>query len=178
MKKTFLIGILIVTIITSMVAGTLAVYSNTIQETGAADALRFYIGTSETKTTDLKLAPGASDEFTFNVTNVNPTDNAVTEVPMDLSITTTIPEGFGQIDVELAGVENAVKTVNEDGSVTFTAINWCAASVEKTNRVELNYTWVDDNDSAMQYNVGGGNDSATADSGFTVTVTGTQHVGD
>ncbi len=178
MKKTLLIGILIVTIVTSMVAGTLAVYSNTIQENGAADALRFYIGVTDSKTADLKLAPGLSDDFEFRVSNVNPVDLAVTEVAMDLSITTTIPEGFGEIEVELSGVENAVKTVNEDGSVTFAVSNWSTASRVKTDKAVLRYTWVDDNDSAAQYNVGGGNDgTATADSAFVVTVTGTQHVG-
>ena len=88
MKKTLFMGALALTIATSMVAGTMAVYTHadtlagTTNDTGSAK--KFYINSTAKNDINIKLAPGNEEFWDFQVTNHK--DHIVTEVPMDLKL--------------------------------------------------------------------------------------------
>ncbi|MEF9878853.1 MAG: hypothetical protein RSE58_08725 [Clostridia bacterium] len=86
MKRTLLILLLITLISTSLLAGTLAVYNSTIDlKTADISAKRFYIGVGNEDAFDIKIAPGETQEYAFEITNLNQEGQA-TEVDMNLSI--------------------------------------------------------------------------------------------
>ena len=88
MKKTLFMGALALTIATSMVAGTMAVYTHADTLAGATNdtvsAKKFYINSTATDKINIKLAPGNEEFWDFQVTNHK--EHIVTEVPMDLKL--------------------------------------------------------------------------------------------
>ena len=81
-------GALALTIATSMVAGTMAVYTHADTLAGATNdtvsAKKFYINSTATDKINIKLAPGNEEFWDFQVTNHK--EHIVTEVPMDLKL--------------------------------------------------------------------------------------------
>ncbi len=96
MKKLIIMGALILTIATSMVAGTLATYTITLSPiAGNVSANSFYIGASETYFPDIKLAPSEKSEWTFDVVNFK-ADGTINEVDTDMTITLNVAEKEGK----------------------------------------------------------------------------------
>ena len=91
MKKVLLVSALVLTIVTSMVSGTLAVYNiklATVAE-GPVVAANFVLtGAGDTSfSTKLLIAPSETVSKVFTVSNMNADGSIISEVSMDLVIT-------------------------------------------------------------------------------------------
>lgn len=195
MKKTLFMGALALTIATSMVAGTMAVYTHADTLAGATNdtvsAKKFYINSTATDKINIKLAPGNEEFWDFQVTNHK--EHIVTEVPMglklkvDLKNAAALPDLVctlyrvdGDKDVALASGTRA------DGSTTIELekLGEFAPNVEKDSTYKLGFYWKDTAGSNDALDTAIGSDGAIKDdgqanpgdtlSGISVTVTGTQ----
>lgn len=105
MKKVLLVSALVMTIVASMVSGTLAVYQTTLSEIpGSVTAKKFIIteGVTGDFTTPVKIAPTESEVMTFSVTNDN---GAVSEVDMNVEVTIVLDD---------ISVDDTNTSLNED----------------------------------------------------------------
>lgn len=195
MKKTLFMGALALTIATSMVAGTMAVYTHADTLAGTSEdtlsAKKFYINSTATDNINIKLAPGNEEFWDFHVTNYK--DNIVTEVPMDLKLKVDLKNAAalpdlvctlyrvdGDKDVALASGTRA------DGSTTIELekLGEFAANDKKDSTYKLGFYWKDTagSNDALDTAIGSGgaieDDGQTNPgdklSGISVTVTGTQ----
>ena len=92
MKKTLLIVALVLAITTSIIAGTMAYYTITLDELveGEVVAKEFILEHGDnTFDEDMRIAPGESQKWTFNIKNFEGDD--VTETDMDVTIDVTTP---------------------------------------------------------------------------------------
>ena len=154
MKKTLFMGALALTIATSMVAGTMAVYTHADTLAGATNdtvsAKKFYINSTATDKINIKLAPGNEEFWDFQVTNHK--EHIVTEVPMDLKLKVDLKNAAalpdlvctlyrvdGDKDVALASGTRA------DGSTTIELekLGEFAPNVEKDSTYKLGFYWKD-----------------------------------
>lgn len=171
MKKTLLMGAMALAIVTSMVAGTLAIYSKNFDFGGNVTAKKFYVNaTSETTTPDIKIAPGETADWTFEVTN---TDGAViSAVDMSTHITVTLPEGFKDIAVTLKNADGNTLgsgVADANGKIEVAGADF-TANTGKTDEYTLEFTWDGTKDNANDTALG----EAAKSAPFTVTVTGAQ----
>ncbi len=94
MKKTLLIVALVLAITTSIIAGTMAYYTITFDELVKGDvvAKEFILEGKNTSThqESVKIAPGESQEWTFDIKNFK-NEDVVTETDMDVTIDVTTP---------------------------------------------------------------------------------------
>ncbi|MBE0601414.1 MAG: hypothetical protein IH607_06465, partial [Firmicutes bacterium] len=82
MKKKLLLVVLALAILTSLTAGTLAVYTKTIEKTATVEAKKFAFSVEGSIQDDKKainLAPTESMNYNFSITNVD-TNDAVAEI--------------------------------------------------------------------------------------------------
>jgi len=100
MKKILLVSALVLVIATSMVSGTLAVYTKTIGivASGSVTAKNFIMkgkDTTDYEKKDLYIAPGDISTFTFTVSNSDTATNPATiaEVSMNLDISINLAAG-------------------------------------------------------------------------------------
>ena len=95
MKKTLLIVALVLAITTSIIAGTMAYYTITLDELVKGDvvAKEFILKPGETNTfeTGVKIAPGEAVKWDFSVKNFD--GNAISETGMDLDVTVLVEGG-------------------------------------------------------------------------------------
>lgn len=136
MKKTLLIVALVLAITTSIIAGTMAYYTITLDELvkGEVVAKEFILEGENTSTHEakVKIAPGESQKWTFDIKNHK--DGAVTETDMDVTIDVTTPNTNAPltIKVELDGSEitsgmkiDQLFEANIDATKTFTVtVEW------------------------------------------------------
>jgi len=178
MKKVLLVSALVLVIATSMVSGTLAVYTLTIPTvaSGSVMAKNFILtgkGESDFKTNVL-IAPKETVKMNFTVANSDGTTTA--EVPMDLAISIKLgPDGVKPVITPLTVVVKKGGTVvatsgsivNGVGTLTVAdeLTNIAAGGESKTYTVEI--TWPD----TASDTTFAGNTHGTA---LTVSVTGTQ----
>lgn len=160
MKKTLFMCALGLTVATSMVAGTMAIYTHTdslLGENGTATATakNFYIKADATETSviNMKFAPGEHAEWDFNVTNAlanNP--SYFSEVDTDLVVTLSAEEEINWEDftIQLFRGNDDVKTAKplatglQDGkSVSFTLSGEFLANTQVTKGYKLQFIWVD-----------------------------------
>jgi len=180
MKKSIITGALILAIATSMVAGTLATYTRTLDPiTGDVSAKQFYIGTNETYFPNIKLAPSEKSEWTFNVVNFQANDtNAVTEVDTDMTISLNVAAKDGRqaidgLNVSIYDANNTLlgTTIVKEGKMSFDVEKAFLANTKATQNFKLVADW--------KNNFAGDNvDTLNAENNSTtsigVTVTGTQ----
>ncbi len=181
MKKLLISTALVLAILTSLVAGTLATYTKTLAPiTGSATAKQFYIGTSETFFPDIKLAPSEKDEWNFNVVNFKDGENGTTEVDTDITVTLNVSpkEGKQAIDglhVSLYDSNNNQlgTTIVKSGEMSFNIENAFPANVKATKSFKLVADWKNPFAGDTVDTENAENNHSTS---IGVTVTGSQHV--
>lgn len=146
MKKLLIMLILVLSIVVSLVSGTLATYTTTLKPIeGKVAAKQFFIGASRTEFPNIKLAPG--EKYTWNFDVVNFKDNMTTEVDMDMDIVLSIGAGNNKqpIDGLVAGLyENGVKLgsdVVKAGEAKFTIEKAFMANIKNTRSFEIRVEW-------------------------------------
>jgi hypothetical protein len=151
MKKALLISALVLTIVASMVSGTLAVYTRTLtpysNDVLAKEFRLVSVGTTNFDA-DVLIAPTENVDMVFTVSN---TEAGVTsEVDMDLDITVTFAAAVGKsVIVPLTatvsgGSGTAVITgslVNGVGVFTITDDDAFVASVDDTLTYTISIDW-------------------------------------
>ena len=175
MKKVLTIIALVMIFSTSVIAGTLAMYTTTVDNVaqGSVDAKEFILvkGGTDTFTENVKIAPSETVNWQFSVKNYD--GSVISETGMDLNfaVDVTAPDGKNVIAPLQVTVKNAngdtVGTVNSSGQIHFTdEFALSATGQEKTYTVSVN--WPSDDSTDINYV---GADYGTA---IKVAVTGTQ----
>ena len=195
MKKTLFMGALALTIATSMVAGTMAVYTHADTLAGTTNdtvsAKKFYINSTATDKINIKLAPGNEEFWDFHVTNYQ--GDIVTEVPMDLKLKVDLKDAKALPDLVCTlyrvDGDKAVALASgtrKDGStaIELEKLGEFAANDKKDSTYKLGFYWMDTAGSNDALDTAIGSDNAIKDDGQTspgdklssisVTVTGTQ----
>lgn len=141
MKKSLLIAVLILAVLTSLTAGTLASYNQTLNVTGAAHSLKFDFLTSPVQgfNQPLKIAPGKTVEYTFNV-------GQDMEVPVTYTITPTF-SGPYSLRKKLTATVIDITGGREDGASGST-LTFNAPPMEKTYNFKVVVKWDDTGDNA------------------------------
>lgn len=161
MKKTLVLVALILTIATSVVAGTLAIYNvnlGTIAEGSvAAKNFVFTKAGNDTFVKDVKIAPSESTQWQVAVKNFD--GATVTETPMTVTLdfTVSVPAGKTAITplvvtVTGNGQEKTILTGAGAAQITFDL----AANASVTETFTVNVAWptgtVNNGDTAFQAN--------------------------
>lgn len=199
MKKTLFMCALGLTVATSMVAGTMAIYTHTTDKISTNDmdarAKKFFIDANakeETVPANIMLAPGQFADWDFEVTNIDTKhNNWVSETNTDMTITVSSGEVKDWADLKIQLVDEAGNNVLADGTrnadeqLTIKVEDEFEAFVGETNKYKLRFIW-DDSASASLDDAGDTAlvfDAATKaelpnGSGLNVTITGTQSASD
>lgn len=152
MKKTLFMCALGLTVATSMVAGTMAIYTHEddLLETQDATvrAKKFYVGGEMTSyTPDVRLAPGQSADWTFTATNIDPDSTMKSEVLTDLEISIDGGKIKDWADLEISVTDDAGKTTEctkaTDGKLTVTLPEEFAPETAVTKEYTLTFKWND-----------------------------------
>jgi len=118
MKRTLIIVALVLVISTSIIAGTLAMYTITIDDLaeGSVVAKEFVLEAGETVgfSDNVKIAPGETEEWQFSVKNYKGEgeDAVVSETAMDLEFEITLTNAEGK--TAIAPLEVTVKDEEDD----------------------------------------------------------------
>jgi hypothetical protein len=176
MKKALLISALILTIVSSLVAGTMATYTKTLDPIkGEVTAKQFFIEKSETAFANVKLAPSEETQWNFSIVNFKDgvaTD--VTEVDMNLNINVVVDGAIDGLNVGLyEGDTQLGETVVKEGNISFDINKAFIKNVSDTRNFSIKVLWVNGQESDVT-------DTANADdiakNNIAVTVTGTQNL--
>lgn len=173
MKKYAVIGILTLVIITSMVAGTLAVYTKDFEFNGTVSAKMFFVdASSDAASPEITLAPGETQDWTFQVTNADSNSNIISGVDMNTKILVDIPSGFEDIKVTLKqGDTELASGTAANGKIELNGADFIAGTA-KVDTYQLSFTWVEENTDNDRTDTALGISGAS--SPFRVTVTGSQ----
>jgi hypothetical protein len=175
MKRTLLVAALVLAISTSIIAGTMAMYTITIDDLaqGSVVAKEFVLEPGQTNTfaEDVEIAPGERVEWEFSVKNYE--GDVVSETAMDLDIAVDIDDAAGKdaiAPLEITIIdedENVVGQETGTGSIEFDdEFDLDEDGQEKTYKVLIE--WPSDDEVDIDY---AGADFGTS---ITVSVTGTQ----
>ena len=148
MKKTLITLSLVLLLATSVIAGTLAMYTTTIDTLGEGSvvAKEFILtrGGTDTFAQNVKLAPGETEDWQFSVKNYN--GAVISETAMDLAFNVNIAAADGKEII--APVEVTIKNANGDtvgtrkgsGAIAFAdEFSLAASGQEKTYTVSVNW---------------------------------------
>ena len=179
MKKSVRILILSLMLFTSLTAGTLAVYTSTIDlspVTIAAKRFALDVNQGGQDEFDLRIGPGELVSYQFVVTNEN-ANGDVSEVDMDLAIYadfSAIRESLPDVEISLlmrsGGEDSQVASAGSTGTISYTGVSLFKAGVAKEVDFVLTFYW---NDSQMSGSMLGGEAVVLP---MTVYVKGVQHV--
>ena len=174
MKKTLLILALILTIATSLVAGTLATYTKTLEPMeGEVTAKQFYIGATETAFADVKLAPSEETSWDFSVINYQ--GDTLTEVDMDLNIVVTVGGDIDGLNVALyEGDTQLAETVVKNGTINVNIDKAFNKNVKEQRDFSVKVLW---KNGQVTDAIDTANADAFAKANIAVTVTGIQDLG-
>ena len=175
MKKLLLV-VLTLAILTSLSAGTLAVYTKTNLETAQVEAKRFAFSTSGDIKGDAKtinLAPTEQMEYDFTIANVDAKGGPVAEVPLEYNVTIDYASAFSAMPGLKAVLFDGNKEVGTytNGKINFTTSSEADKLFDQTYRVELK--WEDDGSSNAGHTKAGSN-KVTFTNGLNVTISATQ----
>ncbi|MFH0793669.1 MAG: hypothetical protein V2A74_06510 [bacterium] len=177
MKKKLILVILALAILTSLTAGTLAVYTRTVTDTEQIEAKRFAFsaaGKIAGDSASINLAPTESMEYDFNIANVDEKNGPVAEVPMQFDVTINFQEAFSKMPGLKATLYFGEEKVGEyaDGQIKYSTQSSANVLFDKAYKVVL--TWEDNgNDSG---HTTAGIDKVTMKTGLTLTVVATQAI--
>lgn len=175
MKKVLVIVALVLVLSTAVIAGTLAMYTTSIDNlaTGSVVAKEFVLleNGSDSFTENVKIAPTDTVDWQFSVKNYDGAIVSETAMALDFNIQIAAPNGKSMIDPLVITVNdesgNVVGTTTGNGTIDFNnefALN--ASGQQKTYTVSVNWPSND----AVDINYAGANYGAAV----TVSVTGTQ----
>lgn len=175
MKKALIIFALVLVASTSIIAGTLAMYTTSIDNLaeGSVVAKEFVLleGGTDTFAKNVKIGPGETQNWQFSVKNYN--GSIISETAMDLNfdIDVTAAQGKSVIAPLVVNVKdssnNVVGTVTSNGKIQFAdEFKLEANGQEKIYTVSVN--WPSNNNVDINY-AGAGHGTAVK-----VSVTGTQ----
>lgn len=155
MKRTLIIVALVLVITTSIIAGTLAMYTITIDDLaeGSVVAKEFVLKPGETNSFEenVKIAPGETEEWEFSVRNYD--GDIVTETDMDLEFKVELKNVAGKDAIEplVFTVEDEDGVLELEDGVFFDEFDKDVKK-EKTYTVTVKWPWetdgVDDKDFA------------------------------
>ncbi len=151
-KKKLLLVLLTLAIVTSLSAGTLAVYTTTADPIQGSVQIKKFVftaaGTSGDSTT-VKLAPKDVKDYTFTVSNAD--GSAVAEVPLDYTISIDYSSARSAMPGLKADLISGSTTLKSDvsGSFSYTVTNVPAGGEGRTDSYVLRLTWADSTDSAQ-----------------------------
>ena len=171
-KKPLLFALLALAIVTSLTAGTLAVYTKSVSLAGDVQVKKFAFdakGGNGTEVTAVKLAPKESQTTNFEVTN---TEDGKTpaEVNLDYVITVDIAKTAAiMVGLTAELLDNTGKTVAN--GVNFTYSSKLAADTIEVDKYQVKLTW-NNADNARQTRVGSA--ALTNVDGLKITVAATQ----
>lgn len=184
-KKPLLFALLALAIVTSLAAGTLAIYTKKVDLAGDVQVKKFAFdakGGNGTEVTSVKLAPTESQTTDFEVTNYEK-DSPPAEVDLDYVITVDIQETAKTmigLRAELLGEDGNPLSVlvNASGTV-LTYKGKLDAGTPDIDTYKVKLTWAHDaganNDNKEQTDVG--IEAKTFTKGLKITVTATQATG-
>lgn len=175
MKKLFVPFVLILIVSISLIAGTLAMYTTTIDNLaeGSVVAKEFILlkGGTDTFADNIKIAPSETVDYQFSVKNYDGSVISETAMDLDFDIDVVAADGKNVIAPLVVTVKNSngdtVGTVTSSGTIEFAdEFVLSATGQEKTFTVEVN--WPSDDNTDINY-AGAGYGTA-----LQVSVTGTQ----
>ncbi len=175
MKKALLGFALVLLLTTSVIAGTLAMYTTSIDNLaeGSVVAKEFILteGGTDTFTKNVKIAPNETVNWQFSVKNYNGSIISETAMNLDFDVDVAAAEGKNVITPLVVTVKdsngNTVGTVTASGKIEFTnEFGLSATGHEKVYTVSVN--WPGNSASDINY-AGAGYGTAVK-----VSVTGTQ----
>ncbi len=178
MKKKLFLVILALAILTSLTAGTLAVYTKTLTDTEKIEAKRFAFsaeGDIAGDSTSINLAPTESMEYDFSIANVDSKGGPVAEVPLTFNVSINYKEAAGKMPGLVATLYSGEEKVGKyaDGEITYTAYSKAGEIFEGAYKVVL--TWTDDGSNSTGQTTAG-NAKVSFATGLTLTVVATQTV--
>jgi hypothetical protein len=175
MKRVLILSALVLVVLTSIIAGTLAMYTTKIDTLaeGSVAAKEFILleGGTDTFTKDVKIAPAETTNWQFSVKNYNGAVISETGMNLDIDVEVIAADGKSVIAPLVVTVKNAtgdtVGTVTSSGTIKFNdQFDLKSEGQEKTWTVSVN--WPSNNGVDINY---AGADYGTA---IKVSVTGTQ----
>jgi hypothetical protein len=156
MKRALVVTVLLLMILTALNAGTLAVYTSTVDlAVLAVSAKRFALGVNQGSQSefDLQIAPGELVSYNFDITNVND-EGKISEVPMDLlieadfsSVYQSLPGIKAQLLMYVSGGYEQVAVCDSEGRLSFSKPSVFAAYEAGEKHFNLTFAW-DDGDAA------------------------------
>lgn len=177
MKKKLLLVVLALAILTSLTAGTLAVYTRTVTKTATVEAKRFAFsadGSIQDGKDEINLAPTESMDYNFSIANVASENGPVAEVPLKYSVTI----GFAGA---LEAMPGLVVTLYHDGEKVGDYTNGqikyateSSADVLFDESYVVTLTWADTAEDSVQTAQGAA--KVSVDQGLTVVVVAEQVV--
>ena len=175
-KKTLLLTLLALAIVTSITAGTLAVYTKSVTLDAKVEIKKFAFaaaGKIEGDAKSINLAPKESQVYLFTVTNYEGKDGSPAEVPLDYAVSIN----FSDAAIKMPGLTAILlKDKVEVGTAENGIINYkdsTPAGTAETHEYVLTVTWAGD-DSVAQSAAG---NAQTATNGLKVIVNATQSLG-
>ena len=143
-KKPLLFALLALAIVTSLTAGTLAVYTKSVTLDGDVQIKKFAFSAKgeDTYVKAVKLAPGHDDTTAFTVTNAD--KNGQAEVDMNYTIVVDITETEKAMKGLMAELINENGDVLEKGTKIEYTDKLVAGKDPVTDAYKVKLTWVDD----------------------------------
>ncbi len=137
MKKILVTLSLLLMIATSMVAGTLALYSasvdNAAESTVVAKTFVFTAEASESFATEVKMAPG--ETLTFDVEVKNNDGSNYSEVDMDVAFVVSFTGDLAAADIDVTTPSALVLTGGaNDSEVVTVTVSWAAGNAGDDNQ--------------------------------------------
>lgn len=177
-KRILFLSFLVLTIVTSIIAGTMATYTKTLESLkGSVAVKQFYVGSTETVFPKIKLAPTESTVWNFSIINYQ--NNFPTEVDMDLDITVNLGPAENKMEIDgltmglYEGETQWGTTILRNGTIEVTIPKAFRANVKAQRDFSLKLLWLN---GAVSDTV----DTLNADyfntSKISVTVTGRQSI--
>ena len=127
MKKTLITLALVLLLATSVIAGTLAMYTTSIDNLseGSVVAKEFILtkGGTDTFAQNVKLSPGESEEWKFSIKNYD--GNIISETAMNLDIKVDVAavdgkEVIAPLVISVRNSEGEIKgTITANGTIAF-----------------------------------------------------------
>ncbi len=148
-KKTLLLTLLALAILTSITAGTLAVYTKSVDLNADVKIKKFAFaaaGKIDNGTESINLAPKESQKYTFSVTNFEGTDGAPAEVPLDYAISVDFSDAAKKMPGLTATLQKGTDTVGTDSEGIINYADETPAGKAETHDYVLTLTWAGEDD--------------------------------
>ena len=152
MKRALILTVLLLMILTSLNAGTLAVYTSTIDlAILPVSAKRFALGVNQGSTSefDLQIAPGDVVTYNFDVANTD-SEGRVSEVDMDLlveadfsSVYDALPGMEVQLLLQAGSNRQQVAECDSAGRLSYSQSMAFSASNPAERQYSLSFNWKD-----------------------------------